>query len=713
MFDNEVLEIELKLENLNCAHCAGKIEEAIKKLDIVKNLNYSFALGTMKIILAEKRDRKEVVNQIQTIADSIEDGVTIKDLIEEKEVGYKGLERGMSWKEELKKSIRTTQNKIFLTGAFIFLILMLAPIDEKVKNIGYVIDFVIVGYDIILRFFKNLKKGQILDENFLMGLATMGAIAIGEYPEAVGVMVFYKIGEFFQDLAVDHSRTSIEKLLDLNPEKANLKNGDFVVEVTPDKIKVGEIILIKPGEKVPLDGVVIKGETYLDTSNITGEPVPKNVKKGDEVMSGTINKNGVIEVEVTRVFGESTASKIIKMAQEAASKKAKTEDFITKFAKWYTPAVVLMALIIAILPPIIMKSEFTPWIYKALIFLVISCPCALVLSIPLGFFAGIGRAAKAGILVKGSNFLEGMADLKTLVVDKTGTLTKGTFEVTKVKSINGLEESEILEFAAATEYYSNHPIAKSIVKSNGHVEEKLISEFEEVAGKGVKALYKGKNIIVGKKEYIEEVTGNKLEINENGIYVAVDKKLEGVIVVSDELKEDTNNAVNSILEMKKDIIMLTGDSKENADYIANELGIKKVYHSLLPHQKVEEFEKLQEEIKTTGKVAFLGDGVNDAPVLARADIGVAMGGVGSDAAIEAADVILMKDSVKSFVECLYISKFTRKIVIQNIWIALGTKLFVMILGLMGIANMWEAVFSDVGVATIAIFNSMRIMNYKS
>ncbi|TCO66290.1 Cd2+/Zn2+-exporting ATPase [Caldanaerobacter subterraneus] len=601
-------------------------------------------------------------------------------------------------------------------SAILFAIALLFNSLGYVKFTLFFVSYIIAGGDVILKAAKNILKGRIFDEYFLMSIATIGAFAIGEYPESVAVMLFYQIGELLQDIAVDHSKRSIKELMNIRPDYANLKIGYEIKRVSPQEVRPGDVIIVKPGEKIPLDGKVIEGESMVDTSALTGESVLKEVYKGAEVLSGFINKNGLLTIEVTREFAESTVSKILGLIEEASSKKAPTEKFMTKFAKYYTPIVVFLALIIAVIPPLIIPAAtFKEFIYRALIFLIISCPCALVLSIPLSFFAGIGAASKNGILVKGSNYLEALSNVETVVFDKTGTLTKGVFKVTKIKSVNGMSRDALLEYAAYAESFSNHPIAESILEAYGkEVDRSKIKKYEEISGNGVRANIEGKEVLVGnaklmKMENIDCVTGDSTGTI---IHVAIDNKYCGYILISDEVKEDSPKAIESLRKMGiKRIVMLTGDNKVVSDKIAASLGIDEVYSQLLPNEKVGVLEKLYADNKK-GKLIFVGDGINDAPVLARSDVGVAMGGIGSDAAIEAADVVLMTDEPSKLVTAIKISKRTKLIVWENILLALGVKIVVLALGALGVATMWEAVFADVGVALLAVLNSLRLLNKK-
>ena len=569
----------------------------------------------------------------------------------------------------------------------------------------FLVSYLLAGGDVLFKALRNIIKGQIFDENFLMGLATIGAICIKEYPEAVMVMILYQIGEYFQHRAVEKSRHSITKLMDIRPDYANL-NGE---KVSPKSVKIGDIIAVKTGEKIPLDGVVIEGEASVDCSALTGESVPVRVKSGDNVISGCINLDGVLQIKVTKEFGESTVSRILELVEHASSKKAKAENFITKFAKYYTPAVVVMAVIIAFVPPLIMHTGFTAWFQRALTFLVISCPCALVISVPLGFFAGIGGASKEGILIKGACYLEALSNPDAVVFDKTGTLTKGTFKVTQIHPVNVTEE-ELLKYTASAENFSNHPIALSIRKAySKEIDASLITNIEEIAGNGVKAYVNGEEIIAGNSRLMEMFNISYKQNNSSGtvVYAAKNGEYIGSIVISDEIKEDAKDTVKSLKPLVKQIVMLTGDNSKTAKETVDKLGIDKYYSELLPAQKVEKLEELIENKNKNKSVIFVGDGINDAPVLTRADAGIAMGALGSDAAVEAADAVIMDDKPSKIVKAILIAKKTMSIVKQNIIFALGIKALFLILGAFGIITMWGAVFADVGVALIAILNALR------
>ncbi len=575
--------------------------------------------------------------------------------------------------------------------------------------------YLIASYDIIFKALKNIIKGKVFDENFLMGIATLGAIGIKEYPEAVMVMVLYQIGEYLQDKAVEKSQNSITELMDIRPDYANLEKDEDLTKISPYEVKIGDTIIVKTGEKIPLDGIIIDGTATLDTSALTGESKPSEVKIGDEAISGCINTNGLLKIRVTKEYGQSTVSKILDLVENASSKKTKTENFITKFAKIYTPVVVLAALFLAILPPLIFGSNFSVWINRALTFLVISCPCALVISVPLGFFAGIGGASKCGILVKGSSYLELLSKPETIVFDKTGTLTQGCFKVVKIVQQEDTTKEELLELTAYAESYSNHPIALSIKKAYAkNIDKNKISEISEIAGNGVRAEINGCSILVGNENLLKNHNISYQKANEAGtiVYTTKNNKFLGYIVISDELKEDAQKAIMELKKLKLQTVMLTGDTEESGVTVAKELNIDKAYTQLLPIDKVDKIEDIIEQKTKNKSVIFVGDGINDAPVLTRADIGIAMGGLGSDAAIEAADVVIMDDKPTKVATAIKIAKQTLTIVKENIAFALGIKVLFLILGAFGFVTMWGAVFADVGVTLIAVLNSLRALKIK-
>lgn len=601
-----------------------------------------------------------------------------------------------------------------------FLILLFAVfsnIPNNIKICCFLFAYLLAGYDILYTAIKNIIKGRIFDENFLMGLATLGALAIKEYPEAVMVMVLYQLGEYFQHRAVKKSRRSILELMDIRPDYAYKEENGKVIKYSPEEINQGDIILVKTGEKIPLDGVITEGSAILDTSALTGESVPKTVKIGDTAISGCINTNGVIKIKVTKKYGESTVSKILKLIEHASSKKSRTENFITRFAGYYTPAVVAAALMLAVLPPLLLPdAQFTIWLKRALTFLVISCPCALVISIPLGFFGGIGGASKCGILIKGSNYLEALSKPDSVVFDKTGTLTKGSFEVTKISPQNGISEGELIEYAAYAENYSNHPIALSLKKAyKKDIDTSKISNVSEFAGNGVKADINGEEILAGNSALMEKFQINIQEHPDEGtvVYCAKNGEYIGYIVISDEIKEDSPLAIKELKKVVGKTVMLTGDSEAAAKRISERLGIQQVYSQLLPQDKVEKLENIIAEKQKDKNVIFIGDGINDAPVLTRADVGIAMGAMGSDAAIEAADVVIMDDKPSKIYTAVKIAQKTMLIVKQNIIFALGVKALFLLLGAFGFMTMWGAVFADVGVALLAVLNSLRSLRVKN
>ena len=607
--------------------------------------------------------------------------------------------------------------KIIL-ALILFLFAMIVKFEnEGINNAIFIVSYIIVGAEIVKKAIKNIFRGKVFDENFLMTVATLGAFGIGEFPEAVAVMLFYQVGELFQSYAVDKSRKSISSLMDIRPDFANVYRNEKIEKVNPDEIKIGEVIIVKPGEKVPLDGNIVEGKTALDTKALTGEAMPREVREGDEILSGCINLNGVIKIKVKKEYGESTVSKILDLVENASSKKSKSENFITKFARYYTPIVVIIALLLAIIPPIVMdNATFSDWIYRALSFLVVSCPCALVISIPLSFFGGIGGASKMGVLIKGSNYLEALSNTEITVFDKTGTLTKGVFEVQKVNAI-GISEEELLKIAAYAENYSNHPISKSIKQAyKKEIDEKQIANYEELAGLGVAARIEEQDVLVGNEKLMKEKGIQFEKCNEVGtiLYIAIKGKYAGYILISDTIKED---AKSTIQELKKNhikqTVMLTGDKKEVGESVAKEIGIDMVYTELLPDGKVKKVEDLLKTKSKKGKLAFVGDGINDAPVLALADIGMAMGGLGADSAIEAADIVIMTDEPSKIIKAIKLSKKTMRIVKENIIFAIGVKVFVLILAALGISTMWQAVFADVGVSVIAILNALRALRVKN
>lgn len=688
------------LKNLDCASCAAKIEDNLTKLGEVKFVAVNFANSTMTI-------DTDNLEKVKARIKEIEPEVIVEDSDKEKAI---------------VSTSELAENKWTIIKAISGLLLLIAGMvfEEEIHNTPFHIaeylvfgtGYLIVGWKVISSAVKNIVRGQFFDEQFLMAIATLGAFAIDQMSEAVAVMLFYVVGELFQDIAVNRSRKSIKALLEIKPEYANLVVDGETTRVSPESIKVGDTIIVKAGEKIPLDGEVIDGESFVDTSALTGESVPRKVKGKDTVLSGMINQTGVLTIKVTKIFSESSVSKILELVENATSKKAETEKFITTFAKYYTPIVVVSALLLAILPPLLISGQtFSEWIYRALVVLVISCPCALVISIPLGYFGGIGSASRKGILVKGSNFLDALTQVKTVVFDKTGTLTKGEFKVSEVVTSNGYTKEEILEYAAYVETNSNHPVAKSISEAYAkEIDHGRIKQVEEISGHGIKAVIDGKTVLAGNDKLLHKENIEHPVCNVEGtvVHVAIDKVYMGYIIISDTLKDDAIEAIEKLKAKNIQTVMLTGDNKFAAAAFAKKLKIDKFFSELLPEDKVKHIESLMAENKG-GKVAFVGDGINDAPVIARADIGIAMGALGSDAAIETADVVLMTDSPSKVVIAIDVAKRTRKIVWQNIYFAMGVKLIFIVLGVFGVATMWEAVFGDMGVALIAVFNAIRIL----
>ena len=720
-------EIKLYLKGLDCANCANKIENKVNKLESVEEAVLNFSLSLLIVSLKENSDVNRVEEEIKTIVSKLEPDVIVSkynnNIKEKKNVCTSECCSGHAHDIEEKHEEShdhdhsegiSLRDKVSLAIGFIlFAIAIFIGEENSYVPYIYALSYVLVGGKVVLSAIRNIFRGQVFDENFLMTVATLGAFAIGNHPEGVAVMIFYEIGELFQSYAVNRSRKSISSLMDIRADYANLITDGEEKKVDPSEIKIDDIIVIKPGERVPLDGIVIEGNSSLDTSALTGESLPRNIELNDEILAGVINLTGVIRVKVTKEFGESTVSRILELVQNASSKKAQTEKFITKFARYYTPVVVLSAVALAIIPPLVVEGAlFSDWVYRALIFLVVSCPCALVVSIPLGLFAGIGGASKNGVLIKGGNYLEALKDVETVVFDKTGTLTKGVFKVVKINT-NNIEESELLRIAATGESFSNHPIAQSILKAYGNeVDKSIISNYEEISGNGIKVNIDNKEVLLGNYKLMNS---NGIKYNNSKeigtvVHVVVEGEYKGSIVIADEVKEDSKEAIEMLKKIGvKKCVMLTGDNKKVAEKIAEELGLDEVYAELLPTDKVVMVEKLLKEKSEKGKLAFVGDGINDAPVLARADVGVAMGGIGSDAAIEAADVVLMRDNPSSLVDAIEIGRKTNRILWQNIIFSLGVKIAVLIPAAIGIANMWEGVFADVGVTLIAVLNSMRAL----
>ena len=730
------MEIKLVLNGLDCANCANKIEDKVNKINGVKEATVNFSTTVLTAEIKEENLKSEIINEIKSIVKKLEPHVKVEEKIDNKEIknktkactssccskdndhheGSKDKIHEQSHEKEESSNGKIEilkDNWLLIVGAIIYAIALLYNGNNKISIILFVASYLAIGGEVILTAIKNILRGEVFDENFLMSIATIGAFFIGEYPEAVAVMLFYQIGEVFQGYAVNKSRKSISSLMNIRADYANVLRNGSEFKVSPEEVNLEEIIVIKPGERVPLDGTVIEGTSFLDTSALTGESVPREVKTGDEILSGAINDNGVLKVKVNKEYGESTVARILELVENASNKKAPTEKFITKFSKVYTPIVVFIAIIVAIVPPLLIKdATFSEWLYKALSLLVVSCPCALVVSIPLGVFSGIGAASKKGILVKGGNYLEALKESEIVVFDKTGTLTKGVFKVTNINAKN-ISEDELLEITAIGESNSNHPIALSIANAYGkEINKNEIESYKEVAGHGVEAIIKGKKVLLGNSKLMKSNNISYDEVDTIGtiVHIAIDGEYKGNIVISDEVKENVKEALTELKSVGiKKTIMLTGDSKVVADKVAKAIGIDEVHADLLPSDKVNKVEEILNKKSANGKVLFVGDGINDAPVLARADIGIAMGGVGSDAAIEAADVVLMKDKVEAISEAIRVSRKTSKILWQNIIFSLAIKVAVMILVIFGLTNMWAAVFADVGVTLLAVLNSMRII----
>ena len=697
--------IELELRGLDCASCAGKIEDRTAKLEGVKTASLDFVNKKIKVDIENELDRDRIKDSIIKLVNKFEPGVEVLDL------SIKDMDSSHDHSHE-HGNFDTYELIRIVSSLILFIIPPLLKLQGGIRLSTYLLAYFIVGYDVLIRAGKNLVNRTPFDENFLMTLATIGAFIIGEYPEGVAVMLFYQVGELFQGMAVNRSRKSIKALTDIMPDYANLEKDNEIVVVDPTEVRIGDYIIIKPGEKVPLDGLVVEGESSLDTSNITGESVPRSIGVGNQIISGVINNQGLLKVKVEKEFGESTVTKILDLVENASSRKAPTEQFISKFARYYTPAVVFIALGIGILPTLFFNGELTDWAYRAFVFLVISCPCALVISIPLGFFGGIGAASKEGILVKGGNFLEALNYVDRVVFDKTGTLTKGVFKVTKVKAYDGYSEDEVLELAAYGESYSNHPIALSILDEYGRdIRKEYIVDYREIPGKGISVNIDEADILLGNKGLLIDNNIDFVEEESIGtvVYVVREGRHVGTIIVSDEIKASVRDDLSSLKDLGvQETIMLSGDNGSTARKVGDLIGIDKVHGDLLPQDKVLKLEEILSE-SSGKKVAFVGDGVNDAPVLARADVGIAMGGLGSDAAIEAADIVILTDEISKIATGIKIAKKTKRIVSQNIVIALGIKLMVLGLGAAGLASMWQAVFADVGVSLIAILNSIRVL----
>ncbi|MBS5886129.1 heavy metal translocating P-type ATPase [Clostridium sp.] len=748
-------EIRLILSGLTCANCANKIETKVNNLNGVKEANLNFATSTLIIELNGERLNDDIIEEVKSIIKKLEPGVKVfnkdENNIIPKEVNKCTSDtcsienhthdknhshskfRGESHENSSEKShehshdhshghshdhshgeaVSLKENMRLIIGAIVYAIALISTEGSILSVVLFALSYVLVGGEVVLTAIKNVLRGEVFDENFLMTVATLGAFFVGEFPEGVAVMLFYQIGEVFQSYAVNRSRKSITSLMNIRADYANVLKDGKEEKVNPETVNIDDVIIIKPGERVPLDGIVLDGTSFVDTSALTGESVPREVSTGEDILAGFINTNGVLKVKVTKNFKESTVSRILELVENASNKKAPTEKFITKFARIYTPIVVFSALALAIIPPLVIKdASFYDWIYRALIFLVVSCPCALVVSIPLGLFAGIGGASRKGILVKGGNYLEALKDVNTVVFDKTGTLTKGVFKVTEINNVD-ISKEELIKVAAISESLSNHPIAQSIIKEYGkEIDSNELNDYEEISGHGIKVTINNSQVLIGNYKLMKKFGIKYDNINSIGtiVHVAINNEYKGNIVISDEIKEGSKSAIEGLKAIGvSQTVMLTGDNKSVGEKVASLVGVDKVFAELLPGDKVEKVEELIKNNSTEGKVIFVGDGINDAPVLARADIGVAMGGIGSDAAIEAADVVLMKDDPEALVTAIKVARKTNKILWQNIIFSLGVKVLVLLLGAFGIANMWEAVFADVGVTVIAVINSTRCL----
>ena len=729
---------KLTLSGLDCANCANKIEDRVNRLELVEEANLNFSTSQLTVLIKESALKTDVITEIKRIVKQLEPHVVVEERVSTQVVHKSSCcggscsshteshhgQAGHSHEHSHKTLDNESSSKVFsfikenawlLLGVIIFLAIHTFKPVGILEVVLYGVSYLLIGGKVLLTAFRNITRGEIFDENFLMMVATVGAFAIGEYPEAIAVMLFYEIGELFQSYAVNRSRKSISSLLDIRADHANLVTESGTKEVAPEAVSIGDLIVIKPGERVPLDGEIIEGECYLDTSALTGESIPRLISVGEEILAGCINTNALVKVRVTKVAGESTVARILELVENASSKKAQTEKFITKFARVYTPIVVLLAVLIAIIPPFVFQVNFSTWLYRALSFLVVSCPCALVVSIPLGFFAGLGGASKQGVLVKGGNYLEALNHVETVVFDKTGTLTKGVFKVSQIKPVN-MNEAEFIELAAYAESQSTHPIAKSIVDAYTQViDTTVLSQYEEIAGHGIKVFVGDKEVLIGNVKLMQRANLNVAEVDAIGtiIHMVVNQQYVGYMVIADEIKENSKAAIAKLKQHGvSKVVMLTGDHEGVAKKVAAELGVDEVYAGLLPHQKVEHVEEILAHKTKDKNVVFVGDGMNDAPVLARADIGVAMGGIGSDAAIEAADVVLMEDDPMALVKAINKAKQTSTILYQNIIFALGVKILVMILVACGLATMWAAVFADVGVTILAVMNSTRALKSK-
>ncbi|MDR1068331.1 MAG: cadmium-translocating P-type ATPase [Clostridiales Family XIII bacterium] len=695
---------EYILDGLCCAMCAEKMQKRIRKLEGVNAASIDFATQKLSLEIGDSGKLDAIITAASRIVKQYEPEIVVTETTAER--NFARAKNNMSLRSTLRYAL-------IGAGAVLFSAGMIFEPNRGIELALFLSAYVLIGGDVVLSALRNIAKGQVFDENFLMSIATIGAFAIGEYPEGAAVMLFFKIGEIFERIAVGRSRRSITALMDIRPDYANLKTGEKLKRVSPEEVTPGALIVVRPGEKVPLDGIVTDGNSALDTSALTGESLPRDVKPGAEVLSGSLNKNGLLTIKVTKAFRESAVSKILELVGNASSRKSKVENFITRFARYYTPAVVIAAAALAVIPPLAVPGAvFSEWLPRALVFLVVSCPCALVISIPLSFFGGIGGASRNGILVKGSNYLEALNDVDTVVFDKTGTLTQGVFTVTDIVPAGGFSSDELIRLAARAESASTHPIAVSILKAYGQSTPMPNGIIEELAGFGVRALIDGRTVLAGNANLLANIDFPAADVFGTAVYIAVDGKYAGRIIIADIVKPDSKQAIAALKRAGvRNTVMLTGDNKAAGERTAAELGLDEVISGLLSHQKVEKLEELERGKTTKGKLVFVGDGINDAPVLARADVGIAMGGVGSDAAIESADVVLMTDEPSKVVTAIQIARKTKAIVWQNIIFALWVKAVILVLGALGMANMWSAVFGDVGVAVIAILNAMRAMRY--
>ena len=725
--------VEVTMGGLNCANCAGIIEEKVKARKEIDRANLNFINKKLTVDIGDGYDQDQVVDQLISIIDDTEPGLDISLKLAGRTVTAEDFRAGLSDQTdkdhiEDDKSERGHEHKesnSFLIAAIILYAVAMIGNRLGLPYPAYLAflaaAYILSGKDVILAAVRNIIKGNALDENFLMTVATSGAAAIGEYPEAVGIMLFYGVGEALEELAVGRSRRNIEALMDIAPQVANIIVDGQVVEVRPEEVKVGDRLLVKVGEKVPLDGLIVKGQSRLDTSAITGESVLRSAREGDEVLSGVINKEALIEVEVTKLYQDSTVARILDMVENASANKSNTENFISVFAKYYTPIVVGLAIAIMLLPPLVGGQDFKTWLYRGLIFLVVSCPCALVLSIPLTYFSGIGLASSKGILVKGSNYLDALISLKTIVFDKTGTLTEGVFKVININRAEGVDEKDLMVYACIAESSSNHPIAKSILawcQEAGLVrdlDKTSLTSYQEIPAQGIKLVYQGQEILAGNARLMEAENIDYREVKNSStkVYIAVDSIYKGCVEIADQLRPGIKAALADLKGLGvENLVMLTGDSEDVAKELSDDLGLTSYKANLLPNQKVEIVEDLMKDMPDQAKLAFIGDGINDAPVIARADVGLSMGGIGSDAAIEASDIVIMTDEMAKLPTAIRISRMTKKIAWQNIILAIGIKILVMVLGTLGIANMWMAIFADVGVAVLAVINSLRVLVYK-